>query len=69
MNKLNKIFLVVFIILTIALLTMTYYCFYWRNAYIRAVDEIIRILELNGGEIVTVIEDDYLNNIIEEMNT
>jgi hypothetical protein len=60
MNKLSKIFLVISSILAIALGLMTYYCFYWRDAYFSAANEVLKNnewLESIGVNIMTTVED------------
>lgn len=58
MNKLNKIFLIIIIVLVIAFSISTYYAIYYRNGYVKAVNEVERILNQVGGSITTTYEDD-----------
>lgn len=57
MNKLNKIFLFVIIILTILLTISTYYAVYYRNGYFTAAKEMENLLKKVGG-VTTIVEDD-----------
>lgn len=45
MNRLNKIFLSLIIILCIALGIVTYYFFYWRKGYLKAANELIKFTD------------------------
>jgi len=56
MNKLSKVFLTIIVILTIALGIMTYYYFYFREAYFSAANEMVKM--------ATIIEDN--NSTVEE---
>ena len=47
MNKLNKLFLAIIIILTIMLAITTYYWIYYRNAYFTVANEMVKIVENN----------------------
>lgn len=59
MNKLNKIFIGIIIILGIALGIMTYYYFYMRDAYIESVNDTIKILDSihKAGANIELLED------------
>ncbi len=59
MNKLNKIFIAIIIILGIALGIMTYYYFYMRDAYIESVNDTIKILDSihKAGANIELLED------------
>lgn len=45
MNKLSKIFLVIIIILALALGVMVYYFFYWKDAYFRAANQMVEVVQ------------------------
>lgn len=45
MNRLSKIFLFLIIILSIALVIMTYYFFYWREGYLKAANELVKFTD------------------------
>lgn len=69
MNKLSKVFLGIIILLIIALGIMTYYYFYWRDGYLTAANELVKINEAireNGYEIQ--VEDEGQTYIMKELD-
>lgn len=67
MNKLNKIFLVIIILLIMALGIMTYYYFYMRNAYLNSANRMVQITELLEENGIGIYSDDT-NMEIKENN-
>ena len=68
MNRLSKVFLGIIILLIIALGIMTYYYFYWRDGYLTAANELVKINEAireNGYEIQ--VEDEGQTYIMKEI--
>ncbi len=66
MNKLNKIFLGIIIMLGIALGIMTYYYFYMRNAYTESVNDTIKILDSihNAGANIELLGDNTFKLVL-----